>query len=90
MINENLAHAKVKLNLVMPLLIENPEEIIVGAVFPKRIQLIHTNVTADIMNVFACQCHSPLPACTPSPRLFKMYFIHRLTVLVVYLIIMTA
>lgn len=63
-------------------------EIILRAIF--LIQQIHTNVTADSMNVFSCQCHSPWPACTPSPRLFKMYFIHRVTVLVVYLINMTA
>lgn len=54
-----------------------------------ELQQIHTNVTTDIMRV----CHTTVPhpaQVSPPPRLFQMYFIHRVTVLVVYLINMTA
>lgn len=49
-----------------------------------RLGQIHTNVTVNIQNIM-CHCFSP-----PTPnKLLKTHFIHRVTVLAVYLINMT-
>lgn len=49
-----------------------------------RLRQIHTNVTVNIQNIM-CHCFSP-----PAPnKLLKTHFIHRITVLAVYLINMT-
>lgn len=49
-----------------------------------RLAQIHTNVTVNVQNIM-CHCFSP-----PAPnKLLKTHFIHRVTVLAVYLINMT-
>lgn len=49
-----------------------------------RLGQIHTNVTVNVQNIM-CHCFSP-----PAPnKLLKTHFIHRITVLAVYLINMT-
>lgn len=59
-----------------------------------ELQQTHTNGTTDIMHVFYAAVPHPAwvhpPQVSLPPRLLQMYFIHRVAVLAVYLINMTA